>query len=185
MTKQATKSAVPDGYETLSGNLPPFIVLDIGEGVLGQVFRFRTITKTETKKVKTKSGKVEEVSEDRNKHYLDMTLIDGGEFNAGTMKKPSIKAFEAGQQVTLNVSGDLYNALRRKVWAEQGLGDDFWPADGEEFPEAKWSLLYGRGIFVRREEDGKIKKGQYAGNKKNRWTVALAPRAVQREAAAA
>lgn len=162
-------AAVPEGYKSLSGNLPPFVTLEIGQALHGQIFRYRTTTKTE--KVKVKGKGVEEI--EKTKHYLDLTLVDAGKFNIGTVKKPEMRDFEAGESVTLNLTSGILNPIMRELFAEIGKPADYWPEEGEDFPEVPWASLYGRKMFVRREKDGLVKKGEFAGNKRNVYTVAL------------
>lgn len=170
--KIENSTQVPAGYKSLAGNLPPFVSMEIGQTLHGQIFRHREITKVE--KVKVKGGKTEEV--EKTQHYIDLTLIEGGEFNTGTIKRPSSRKFEKGESVTLSMSAGIFNPLIKELYIESGKSADYWPAEGEAAPVVNWESLNGRSLFIRREKDGTVKKGPYTGNKRNSYTVALSPK---------
>lgn len=138
-----------DGYQTLPGGFPPFIVLDVDDVIK---FEVQDVTTRETvKKVKNKSVSKTEI-------YFRVALEAEAEARERTTKGPR-RTFGAGEIVTLNISGTLENRFGRLALEREGKD----PNDKEL--SANLSVLKGEHFRVKRLKDGVMgKNSAFPGN---------------------
>jgi hypothetical protein len=172
MTKTNEKTSangLPEGFKSLTRSLPPFLNLGVGDRMEAILENVRVITKTQ----KNRKGKIET----KEQYYYDLRLTGPAKGDDGTKFHKPV-SFEGGTVVTLSGSGAIDLAFHKAALAAAGINADTLPKD-KEWPIAEWTKLYGHIFFLLRNEDGKMKGGQFMGNKVKQYTIgSKAPAAV-------
>lgn len=164
----ATKS-VPEGYSTMQSRTP-FFDLAPGESLNAEIIKVRE--KSEEKTVKSgKGGKAQKIQV--TKMYYDLRLLEESAGNDGSKNHTPVVHGE-GDVVTFSGSGDLDRQMHRASLAFAKKDLTKLPTTREEWPEAQWEELAGQKVFIRRDQDGKMRGGDFAGNKVKQYTVAFA-----------
>lgn len=162
-TMNATQD-VPNGFLTRSGSkLPPFFSLDIGQEYQGMLSSVRV---TQEERGKGKAKRVE------TRYRFEFQTTKTSQGNDGSKAHKAMTAKE-GDIVTLSVGGQVDKTLLRDCLEVMGV--NIKTTDEDNWPEPKWDKLYGYEYFVRRIEDGVMKKGPFAGKRTNQYVVAHRP----------
>ena len=166
MAKKENGTEIPEGYEVVSGgSFAPFFNLGIGSSLEGVLQRARVTVEKKTIKVK---GKPVEAEEDR--YYFDIKLTAPADGDDGSRQHNPV-SYDDGDSVTINGSGSMIRAFHKAALKAQGEKIDALPDNREEWPAPEWDALAGRAVFIRRENDDKMKKGKWKGNKVKVYTV--------------
>ena len=137
-----------------TGALPPLVILDVSQHVVGKIESV-DVTKEITGKGKNKR--------EESRVFYRLSLVkDCSALNVD--KKKTL--FKAGEIVTLPGTGQIDNALGRVAFKLNG--EDPEMIAEKEPPVAS---LHGIFLFVKRLEDDKMKKGKYAGKKVKKYEI--------------
>lgn len=169
------KPTMPEGYTvTRGGERYPFFNLPVGGWLHGTFLAERETKKTKKQKVK-ENGKLKTVEVDVVKHYFDLEIIKSSAGDDGS-KQHNPMAPKAGDRITLSASKAIRNGFRDAAYLAGGVDVKAFLKEREkdkdlEWPTPNWSLLVGKKVFIVREKDGTVKKGEFEGNKELKYTI--------------